>query len=90
MNLKCGTMVKNVRDVDIYPTMYMFEQAYQRDEIDKDMIEVNLQEWLNQSVVSIDRQFAESYARAMLDLSNIVDVTCHSENKRQVNQHNEK
>ena len=68
----------------------MFEQAYQRDEIDKDMIEVNLQEWLNQSVVSIDRQFAESYARAMLDLSNIVDVTCHSENKRQVNQHNEK
>ncbi|TGQ07038.1 DUF2309 family protein, partial [Mesorhizobium sp. M00.F.Ca.ET.217.01.1.1] len=66
------------------------EQAYQRDEIDKDMIEVNLQEWLNQSVVAIDRRFAESYARAMLDLSNIVDVTCHSENKRQVNQHNEK
>ncbi|MBZ8172649.1 DUF2309 family protein [Staphylococcus cohnii] len=80
----------NVRDVDIYPTMYMFEQAYQSDEIDKDMIEVKLQEWLNQSVVSIDRQFAESYARTMLDLSNIVDVTCHSENKRQVNQHNEK
>ena len=82
--------LKNVRDVDIYPTMYMFEQAYQRDEIDKDMIEVKLQEWLNQSVVSIDRQFAKSYARTMLDLSNIVDVTCHSENKRQVNQHNEK
>ncbi|MFH4933960.1 putative inorganic carbon transporter subunit DabA [Staphylococcus cohnii] len=82
--------LKNVRDVDIYPTMYMFEQAYQRDEIDKDMIEVKLQEWLNQSVISIDRQFAESYARAMLDLSNIVGVTRHSENKRQVNQNNEK
>ncbi|MGI2278426.1 DUF2309 domain-containing protein [Staphylococcus cohnii] len=80
----------NVRDVDIYPTMYMFEQAYQRDEIDKDMIEFKLQKWLNQSVISIDRQFAESYARAMLDLSNIVGVTRHSENKRQVNQHNEK
>lgn len=79
----------NVRDVDIYPTMHMFEQAYQRDEIDKDMIEFKLQTWLNQSMLSIDRQFAERYARAMLDLSNIVDVTRYSENKKQVNQHNE-
>ena len=41
----------NVRDVDIYPTMHMFEQAYQRDEIDKEMIEFKLQTWLNQSML---------------------------------------
>ncbi|WP_445724477.1 DUF2309 domain-containing protein [Fredinandcohnia sp. FSL W7-1320] len=60
--------LKNIRNVEIYPSTSMILSAKNRGEIDEGFLEIGLQHWLNSHSLKIPREEAERYCRFSLNL----------------------
>ena len=61
-------LLKNIRDVDIYPSSSVILSAKERGEIDESFLQMGLQQWLNSQSFRIPREAAERFCQAALKL----------------------
>jgi hypothetical protein len=63
--------LKDIRDVDIYPSVSLIQAAQKRGEIDSDFLETGLQRWLDLQCLDLPREVAERFCRAALKLDEL-------------------
>lgn len=64
-------LLKNTRDVDIYPSASMIQSAKRNGEIDEAFVEIAMQRWLDSHSFPIPRKVAEQYCSSALTLDNV-------------------
>ncbi len=63
--------LKDLRDVDIYPSALLLQDAKNRGEIDPTLLEKGLQHWLDSQPLKLPRDVAERFCRAALQLDDL-------------------
>lgn len=67
--------LKDARKVDMYPPRMVILQAHQQGEIDDVILERRLQQWLDDTTLTIPRMAAEQYGRNALKLQSLSKAT---------------
>ncbi|QSO52999.1 DUF2309 family protein [Alicyclobacillus curvatus] len=63
--------LKDIRDVDIYPSASLLKDAKDQGEIDPKFLEQGLQYWLDSQSITLPRDVAERFCRAALELDDL-------------------
>ncbi|MCF8568101.1 Na-translocating system protein MpsB [Alicyclobacillus tolerans] len=63
--------LKEVRDVDIYPSVSLLQKAMNRGEIDPKLLEKRLQHWLDSQSLKLPRNVAEGFCWSALQLDEL-------------------
>lgn len=63
--------LEDIRHVDIYPSASLLKDAKNRGEINPDLLEQGLQEWLDSQSLKLPRDVAERFCRAALQLDDL-------------------
>jgi uncharacterized protein len=63
--------LKDIRDVDIYPSASLLKDAKDQGEIDPKFLEQGLQYWLDSQSITLPRDVAERFCRAELELDDL-------------------
>lgn len=62
---------KEIRDVDIYPSVSLLKEAKNRGEIEPKLLEKGLQHWLDSQSLKLPRNVAERFCRSALQLDDL-------------------
>ncbi|UOF92385.1 Na-translocating system protein MpsB [Fodinisporobacter ferrooxydans] len=68
---QAARFLKEIRGVDLYPSVSMLKAAKNRGEIDPDILEKGLQHWLDLQPLDLPREVAEGFCRAALQLDEL-------------------